>query len=433
MSTATAPAEGELTVHFGKSRKDGRPARHVCSYEEFADQLIGSPQTGEKDGSYFQLVDFDHARTNDKGNYRLDDSCTSVHGYVADIDGGNWSPEKVRQQFGKHCGAAYTTWSSETDALRWRVVIYFDRPVDKPTFRLIHSVYFESLFEGVAGKEESGKPTQFWYMPRVHPERRRQHCAFKLQGELFEVAPYVHLTRRSSLEDHSASVKHRPKGNDAAVGGHPVITAWNKANSVQGLPETHDYTLKSKSNREMRYLHPDSKSGIPGCVVYSDTGKVFSHSGSDPLRSEKSANGKYMPRDAFDVFRILEHGGDWANAFKAAEEILGLEVDDESLAQATWPPPLNLVTLAQQEPEPPQFIIDDWLPVGYATLLAGHGGVGKSGIALYLAACIAMGGHFSGFRLSNGESSICRAKTAKAYCTGGYRGLWHISEFASVS
>lgn len=41
-------------------------------------------------------------------------------------------------------------------------------------------------------------------------------------------------------------------------------------------------------------------------------------------------------------------------------------------------------------------IIPDWLPCGYATLLAGHGGAGKSSIALYLAACIATGRPFFG-------------------------------------
>jgi RecA-family ATPase len=42
----------------------------------------------------------------------------------------------------------------------------------------------------------------------------------------------------------------------------------------------------------------------------------------------------------------------------------------------------------------------DWLPAGYATLLAGHGGVGKSAIALHLAVCIAAGLPFFGLNVS---------------------------------
>lgn len=61
-----------------------------------------------------------------------------------------------------------------------------------------------------------------------------------------------------------------------------------------------------------------------------------------------------------------------------------------------WPAAIDLAALAEREPEAPKFIIPDWLPCGYATLLAGHGGVGKSAIALYLACCIASGRSFFG-------------------------------------
>jgi len=61
-----------------------------------------------------------------------------------------------------------------------------------------------------------------------------------------------------------------------------------------------------------------------------------------------------------------------------------------------WPPPLDLAALAKRKPVPPRFKLRGMLPCGYATLLAGHGGVGKSAIALYLAVCIAAGLDFFG-------------------------------------
>lgn len=66
---------------------------------------------------------------------------------------------------------------------------------------------------------------------------------------------------------------------------------------------------------------------------------------------------------------------------------------------ATWPPPRDLVALAATEPRAPQFIVPDWLPAGYATLLAGHGGVGKSAVALHLGVCLAAGLPFFGLEV----------------------------------
>jgi RecA-family ATPase len=60
------------------------------------------------------------------------------------------------------------------------------------------------------------------------------------------------------------------------------------------------------------------------------------------------------------------------------------------------PSPLNMAELASRDPQPPLWIVQDWLPAGYATLFAGHGGAGKSSIALHLSVCIAMGGRWAG-------------------------------------
>jgi len=63
---------------------------------------------------------------------------------------------------------------------------------------------------------------------------------------------------------------------------------------------------------------------------------------------------------------------------------------------AEWPQPLDLRDMAESPLQRPQFLIADWLPAGYATLLAGHGGVGKSAIGLHMAVCVAMGLPFCG-------------------------------------
>jgi RecA-family ATPase len=56
-----------------------------------------------------------------------------------------------------------------------------------------------------------------------------------------------------------------------------------------------------------------------------------------------------------------------------------------------WPAPLDLASLLATEPTKPRMIVPDWLPAGYATMLAGHGGAGKSSVALHFAAAVALG------------------------------------------
>src|SRR5262245_12331919 len=57
------------------------------------------------------------------------------------------------------------------------------------------------------------------------------------------------------------------------------------------------------------------------------------------------------------------------------DRINGEHVD--MLTASGWPAAIDLTALAEREPEQPRFIVADWVPTGYATLLAGHGGVGK--------------------------------------------------------
>jgi hypothetical protein len=88
-------------------------------------------------------------------------------------------------------------------------------------------------------------------------------------------------------------------------------------------------------------------------------------------------------------------GGPGADPAALRREVETKLLAIEGSGPEDWPI-LDLVALAEVDPQPPQFILSDWLPVGYASLLAGHGGVGKSALALYLAVCIVAGVSFFG-------------------------------------
>src|SRR5262245_60529149 len=85
----------------------------------------------------------------------------------------------------------------------------------------------------------------------------------------------------------------RPRTNES------VIAAFNAKHAVTELLDRYGYKPDARSKR---FLAPTSESGLAGVVVLED-GKCFSHHSADPL-----ADG--YAHDAFDVFRILRHGGD---------------------------------------------------------------------------------------------------------------------------
>ena len=114
-----------------------------------------------------------------------------------------------------------------------------------------------------------------------------------------------------------------------------------------------------------------------------------------------------------DAERIAaEVGGAWAglpNDWPANSDINDMHVRDglqavadllakpsELEADPDEPRELDLKALAAKTPKPPAFIVPDWLPAGEVTLLAAHGGTGKSTTALHLAVCLATGRDFHG-------------------------------------
>ena len=106
-----------------------------------------------------------------------------------------------------------------------------------------------------------------------------------------------------------------PTRQAAPTAGPSVVDAWNAAHGVAELLRSHGYKPKGPD----RWTAPSSESGLAG-VVLLETGKVYSHHGSDPL-----ADG--FSHDSFDVYRLLAHGGDHRAAVREAAALLGLNQD----------------------------------------------------------------------------------------------------------
>jgi putative DNA primase/helicase len=92
--------------------------------------------------------------------------------------------------------------------------------------------------------------------------------------------------------------------------GPSVIEAFNAAHDVTALLESHGYQKRGK-----RFIAPDS-GHAPG-VSLLDSGKIYCHHAGDVLASEHAL-------DAFDCFRLLDFGGDFRAAVRAAAQVLGM-------------------------------------------------------------------------------------------------------------
>lgn len=118
-------------------------------------------------------------------------------------------------------------------------------------------------------------------------------------------------------------------------------------------------------------------------LAAADRSAVFDDATIVALLSLKTAD-----RGRFDYWLAQLNPGERA--------VLDRRLRDEAARQHDEPREIDLHALEQTEPQPPEFIVQDWLPAGEITLLAAHGGSGKSSIALHLAVCLSTGRDFHG-------------------------------------
>lgn len=142
--------------------------------------------------------------------------------------------------------------------------------------------------------------------------------------------------------------------------------------------------------RRMRERYP-----VTRIVIVCDAGKE-----RDGERIARAVGGAWveMPAGSAANFDLNDYH----------QQVRSLPAVAELLAQAREPEPadddrdddrpreINIAALAERVPEPPAFIVPDWLPAGEVTLLAANGGTGKSATALRLAVCLCTGRDFHG-------------------------------------
>ena len=105
-----------------------------------------------------------------------------------------------------------------------------------------------------------------------------------------------------------------PKPRVRTITAHQnVIGQFNEAHDLCAMLDAHGYKRVGR-----RYLSPTSESKLAGVVVFEDGTHCYSHHASDPLNDGHA-------HDAFDLFCVLDHGGDLDRAVRSAAEILHIQ------------------------------------------------------------------------------------------------------------
>lgn len=124
-----------------------------------------------------------------------------------------------------------------------------------------------------------------------------------------DILRFIHVESRKQFEsERRGTIATSKEGQDDA---RIIIDRFNDQHSVTEYLAGYE----PDKNNPFRWLWPGSTTGVAGVVVFPD-GTLFSHHPGDPL---------YGTHDAFDCFRIIECGGDWAEAFKRARQELGIK------------------------------------------------------------------------------------------------------------
>jgi hypothetical protein len=213
----------------------------------------------------------------------------------------------------------------------------------KAIFRLPEGVTFSRRALAWPKQTDAGKPTTVFELrsgevqdvlpPTIHPDMQAPYTWTvapwdlpsipilpaplvalwrdwdKLKPQLVRACPWAPAETAAALP-----IRQTPRRESR------VIEAFNTAHDLRALLEHHGYQPKGKR----RFLAPTSSTGLAGVIVLDD-GHVYSHHASDLLCDGHA-------HDAFDVYRMLVHGGDFRIAVREGAKLLDIRQEPEPIA-----------------------------------------------------------------------------------------------------
>ncbi|HBO14280.1 MAG TPA: hypothetical protein DD491_15950 [Halieaceae bacterium] len=170
---------------------------------------------------------------------------------------------------------------------------------------------------------------------------------------------------------------------------------FNRSHPVETILDAHGY---SYDPRCQRWARPGA-TGTPG--IRPIPGK------DDLWQSDHAGDPLFGTFDAWAAHVILDHAGDVEAAIEAArqkpDQVPEPEAEHEQIATTRPLVPVDLSRTMTATLAPPRYVIEDYLPRRVVTLFGGHGGAGKTTLALAMAAHVAAGERFADLEAAQGR------------------------------
>ncbi|MBK1720353.1 hypothetical protein CKO27_22455 [Thiocystis violacea] len=311
----------------------------AVTFEELAATFQRTPRVGRKDGSYFVRGPHADGYPSRADAHITDGALVILDGdSTLDPDTGEVTPgaphpmlahEALRDLDIAH--VIYSSWSHQQPGKgnRYRVAIPATMPDSKTLSACVEWTLDQLHHAGVwlADVKENHAWSQPWYFPRKATIEAEYLTYVHDGGEIFDVdACQAWKAAQDPLTPQALEAAALAGPKRGAGGG-----LLGQFNAQHGHPEAMLALLQSKGyetkapggplNGEpvFRLLAPGSASQAPGVALFkARDGRwlVASHHGAhDPLSQAPS-------NDAFDLFRLFEHGGDQAKALNAWRKTL---------------------------------------------------------------------------------------------------------------
>jgi len=364
------------------------------SWPEFVEHLrVAGPFPSKRACWLLKLARFGDTM-NEKSCLRHDDNVIEITGIEVDYDGEAIQPEEAVERL-ENAGiraAVYTSPSSRPEAPRWRVVAPLSRPYP-PDARAALVARVNGVLSGILAGESFTLSQSYYYGRLTTPGDYRVLVTFD-NPDAGQCIDELDELDDGAIGKQERQVGGKRDGTGAVAGPVSFADAQAKVDAI-------GRKLRAGDGRRallVSYVTSLSARGLSateiGVLVDAFIATYF-----DPE----------SPHDGYridDVIRWAAERDAARNERRAAislDEFLA-KLDDSRNASTEVGAPQDLADYVVPPVDDPTtdeapHIIERLVPEGEVTLLAGHGGAGKSFLALLLAVLVALGRDLAGLRV----------------------------------